>query len=736
MLKNFIGMHLTNLFRLVARWLKRTSNILAIATVVAVAILAGHTASAQLAASEPSEALASLKTVAVSEPPNLGEFVKDKKAAIALGKALFWDLQVGSNGLQSCASCHFHAGVDNRAKNQLSPGLLRVTASGEADPDITFNAGGPNSVLQPADYPFHKLADPNNASSQVLADTNDVAGSQGVVLAKFIDTVPGNSAEEVEVVPDPVFNVQGINVRQVTERNTPSTINAVFNFRNFWDGRAQNEFNGVNPFGSRDQNAFVLKAPTRQSALQQVKVSLKNSALASQAVGPPLSSVEESATGRTFPEIGQKFDGITIKLLGLAVPLPRDLGKKLRLLRPLGKQLVHRQDSVLGSLSLWPLRGLIQGSYENMIENAFYRVWWDSQYIIKVDSTGGTRSFRQWWGPLASDEYSLMDYNFSLFFGLAIQMYESTLISNDSPFDKFMEGNSNALTVQQKQGKSLFEGKAGCINCHVGAEFTGASVNHVQDERVDHLTLAKGGEAVYDNGFNNIGVRPTGEDLGLGAKDPFGHPLSESQLAQQGLFQSLLNATPNDTVGADEHIASDGAFKTPGLRNVELTAPYFHNGGQLTLRQVVDFYNRGGDFAENNLDNLDADIHPLGLSEQEKTSLVAFLVSLTDERVRYERAPFDHPQLFITNGHPGDQNAVTNDGTGQATTTLLELPAVGRNGTSVPQPNFLGVSSQLSPTTITPPSLRNPLEGSITEQDCPPGSKPKFVSGGYMCVTK
>ena len=253
MLKNFMGMHITNLFRLVARQLKRTSHIMAIATVVAVAILAGHTASAQVG-SPPANPLASLKTVAVPEPPNLGEFVKDKPAAIALGKALFWDLQVGSNGLQSCASCHFHAGVDNRAKNQLSPGLLRVNASGGSDPDLTFNVGkGPNSVLVPGDFPFHKLADPNNASSPVLAHTNDVAGSQGVTLAKSIDTVPGNSADKVQVVPDPVFNVLGINVRQVTERNTPTMINAVFNFRLFWDGRAQNEFNGVNPFGQETQ---------------------------------------------------------------------------------------------------------------------------------------------------------------------------------------------------------------------------------------------------------------------------------------------------------------------------------------------------------------------------------------------------------------------------------------------------------------------------------------------------
>src|SRR4028119_2428021 len=412
MLKNFIVINLTNLFRLLARQLKRTSQIMAIATVVAVAILAGHTASAQVPTRPAIIPLTSLKNEAIPEPPNLGEFVKNKTAAIALGKSLFWDTQVGSNGNQSCATCHFHAGVDTREKNQLSPGLLRVNASGEAAPDITFNAGkGPNSVLQPADYPFHKLADPNNRSSQVLGDTNDVVGSQGVTLAKFIDIVPGSAVDQVEHQPDPVFNVQGTNVRQVTERNTPSTINAVFNFRNFWDGRAQNEFNGVNPFGSRDPDAFVLKAPTKQSPLQQVKISLKNSSLASQAVGPPLNSVEQSATGRVFPDVGQKFDRIKVK------KLPREMGKKLKQLRPLGQQLVHPQDSVLGTLSRWPQPGLQEKSYENMIEDAFQREWWDSKQIIKIDANG-TRSFKQPQGPLATDEFTLMDYNFSLFFGL------------------------------------------------------------------------------------------------------------------------------------------------------------------------------------------------------------------------------------------------------------------------------------------------------------------------------
>jgi hypothetical protein len=102
---------------------------------------------------------------------------------------------------------------------------------------------------------------------------------------------------------------------------------------------------------------------------------------------------------------------------------------------------------------------------------------------------------------------------------------------------------------------------------------------------------------------------------------------------------------------------------------------------------VVEFYNRGGDF--DNGDDQDPDIHPLQLSEDEIEALVAFMKGLTDERVRYHKAPFDHPQLFIPNGHPGNQTSVTNDGTGKATETLLEIPAVGRNGLNVPLKNFL-----------------------------------------------
>ncbi|GAA6617256.1 hypothetical protein NUACC26_030660 [Scytonema sp. NUACC26] len=76
--------------------------------------------------------------------------------------------------------------------------------------------------------------------------------------------------------------------------------------------------------------------------------------------------------------------------------------------------------------------------------------------------------------------------------------------------------------------------------------------------------------------------------------------------------------------------------------------------------------------------------------KRNKEALVAFLKGLTDERVRYQKAPFDHPQLFVTNGHPGNETYVTDDGSGKATDgTLLEIPAVGCYGSADPLPNFL-----------------------------------------------
>src|SRR5687768_949499 len=129
-----------------------------------------------------------LSALPIPRPSNLGDYVRDEKAAEVLGKALFWDMQVGSDGVQACATCHFRAGADPRAKNQVSPGLLRVTFRGNGtvvpDPDRDFSAGtasqGPNYTLKPSDFPFRKLVDTKNRESAITSNSNNVVSSQGV----------------------------------------------------------------------------------------------------------------------------------------------------------------------------------------------------------------------------------------------------------------------------------------------------------------------------------------------------------------------------------------------------------------------------------------------------------------------------------------------------------------------------------------------------------------------------
>jgi hypothetical protein len=194
-----------------------------------------------------------------------------------------------------------------------------------------------------------------------------------------------------------------------------------------------------------------------------------------------------------------------------------------------------------------------------------------------------------------------------------------------------------------------------------------------------------------DTGFENIGVRPTNEDVGNGGRDGTAgaNPLSVTRLTGQ----------TGDAV--------DGTFKVPGLRNVALTAPYFHNGGQLTLRQVVDFYSRGGDFDNpEKSPNLDV----LNLSEQDKNDLVAFLEALTDPRVANQSAPFDHPELYVPEGEKTDAsgNVVTNV-RGQAVDCFRQVPATGAAG-GAPLAPFPAPTTQCAdaPDLHNPPAVPKP----------------------------
>jgi cytochrome c peroxidase len=207
---------------------------------------------------------------------------------------------------------------------------------------------------------------------------------------------------------------------------------------------------------------------------------------------------------------------------------------------------------------------------------------------------------------------------FSRLFGQAIAAYEATLIPDQTPFDRFLAGEGNALTASEQAGWAAFNGDAQCSSCHAGSELSDATLSF--EELNGDFNLDGG-----DQGFHNLGVRPTDDDLGRAGTGPGGAPWSESGS------------------GFDR-----GAFKTPALRNVALTAPYMHDGGISTLAEVVDFYDHRGFFENPEQARL---LHQIKIRGEERQPLVDFLShALTDCRVQQERAPFDHPSLPLPNG--------------------------------------------------------------------------------------
>ena len=153
----------------------------------------------------------------------------------------------------------------------------------------------------------------------------------------------------------------------------------------------------------------------------------------------------------------------------------------------------------------------------------------------------------------------------------ALATFQRTLLSGNSPYDRYMSGEKTALTEQQAAGKDLFSGKARCTLCHRGP------------------TLS------------------SGEFLNVGA--------GQANPPDEGRFRITRNA-------GDWRV-----FKVPGLREVALTAPYFHDGSAASLEEVIDFYDRGGEIA----DNKDVRLRPLNLSAVEKKALAEFLKALSGE---------------------------------------------------------------------------------------------------------
>ena len=739
----------------------------------------------------PDGPLAPLSGVTVPTPPELSNYIVNKPVAIILGKALFWDMQAGSDGVVACATCHFNAGADSRTANQVNPGFdaqfdLGVNLLGKKYPNYHLQAGSASAGwggYHDGDFPLHKLSDPR-LNNTVLSDTNDIVGSEGVFASRFDDIVLGSgidattlSSSAVFSYPDQLDPTTTVNTRQVTGRNTPSNINAVFNVRNFWDGRAMDVCNGANPFGERDMTSHFFANVNNTLKAQLVR--LHNSSLCSQSLGPATSPVEMSANGRAFRELGRKLFAVN--------PLQQTANTT-----PLGKQLVDPKDSVLGLYSRITARGLKIG-YATLVKLAFKPQWWSSTNRVCLSADGSETVYNPKSKFVCNgSDYSQMEYNFSLYWGIAIQMYESTLRADQTPLDKYLAqqkltsivGNGTAstytltlapgitprtvsltaidqrldlteqeifafddgngqisgvgvstgtidyatgqltvffdnpvsslvpvrvaysigvtpLTQAQLHGLNVFQTKGRCIACHGGPEMSNATVTHAQANPIERMLMRDNSVKVYDTGFYNIGVRPAAEDAGIGGGDGVtGAPLSAAEYDRQRVCNDstiVINvpARFGEGIGTAplncyDQVARTGNFKAPMLRNVALTAPYFHNGGQLTLEQVVEFYNRGGDFADglNIIPGIDADISPLGLSAQEETDLVDFLRNaLTDARVVNQAAPFDHPEIFLPNGHPESDSGypVQNDPfhPGQATDLpypMFQIKATGRTG--------------------------------------------------------
>src|SRR6266446_1841204 len=189
----------------------------------------------------------------------------------------------------------------------------------------------------------------------------------------------------------------------------------------------------------------------------------------------------------------------------------------------------------------------------------------------------------------------------------AIASYERTQLSFDSPFDHFIAGDKNAIDDSSKRGWELFNNQARCNKCHALTDTTRDVTN------------------LIDNDFHNIGVLIVQHKVvPLARQAEQLIKTGDTPAIDQAAIQTDMSALGRFLVTKKEpDIAS---FKTPNIRNVLVTGPYFHDGSQETLWDVVDHYNKGAGLQD---PYLDQDIQPLALSEGDIDDLVAFLTSLT-----------------------------------------------------------------------------------------------------------
>lgn len=186
----------------------------------------------------------------------------------------------------------------------------------------------------------------------------------------------------------------------------------------------------------------------------------------------------------------------------------------------------------------------------------------------------------------------------------ALAAFLKTITSRNTPIDRYLKGDRAALSAEAREGLGLFQGRAGCIQCHNG--------ELLSDQKFHALGVPENPE-LFANPLRHITFRRFFRTLGA--------PNSENYREDPGLY------------GVTKEKADWGKFRTPSLREVSRTAPYMHNGSLATLDDVVAFYDRGGSQHWNK----DPLLKPLGLTAAEKRTLVEFLKSLAGDSVVIER---------------------------------------------------------------------------------------------------
>ncbi len=195
--------------------------------------------------------------------------------------------------------------------------------------------------------------------------------------------------------------------------------------------------------------------------------------------------------------------------------------------------------------------------------------------------------------------------------GMALASYERVLVSGNSPFDRWYYGKqNNAISESAKRGFNVFSGKASCIACHhVGKKSALFSDNKLHNTGIGYR--------------NSMGIAPKKQRVVLApgvfvdVEKSIIDSVSEPKAADLGLYEITQNP------------ADRWKYRTPGLRNITLTAPYMHDGSLSTLEDVIEFYDQGG--IQNEV--LDPLMRPLNLTEQEKSDLLAFMQTLTGSNV-------------------------------------------------------------------------------------------------------